>query len=110
MYSRIYYNLLLIGFDFGGILIAPSKRMVVPFKYVFLAQVKTSSPNSLKGSPNLGGATTSAINPFLTSSGIIATIGVLNTPGAMVTTRIPKGPRSLAIGKVIPTTPPLEAL
>ena len=30
-------------------------------------------------------------------------------PGAMVTTRTPMGARSLAMGRVIPTMPPLEA-
>jgi hypothetical protein len=41
--------------------------------------------------------------------GIIATIGVLKTPGRMVLTRIPSFIRSRAIGSPIASTPPLEA-
>ena len=38
-----------------------------------------------------------------------AIIGVSNTPGAIVITRMPNRANSRAIGKVIDTTPPLEA-
>ena len=43
-------------------------------------------------------------------SGSPLSIGVSKSPGAMVQTLIPNFASSLAIGKVIDTTPPLEAL
>ena len=43
------------------------------------------------------------------SAGELFNIGVLKRPGAIVTTLIPFWAKSRAIGKVIPTTPPLEA-
>ena len=39
----------------------------------------------------------------------LASIGVRKMPGAMVTTRMPERARSRASGRVMPTTPPLEA-
>ena len=50
-----------------------------------------------------------APSDFLASSGNAAIIGVLNRPGAMVTTRMPSFANSRAIGSVMPTTPPFEA-
>ncbi len=41
--------------------------------------------------------------------GMPRSIGVSKIPGAMVHTRIASRERSRAIGRVIPTTPPLEA-
>ncbi len=49
-------------------------------------------------------------NDVLASSGNESNIGVWNRPGAIDTTRIPLMASSLAIGRVIPTIPPLEAL
>ena len=45
-----------------------------------------------------------------TGSGSERSSGVANRPGAMVHTRMPCCARSRAIGSVMPTTPPLEAL
>ena len=45
-----------------------------------------------------------------TFSGMPATIAVSNSPGAMLTTRIPYGARSRATGRVNPITPALLAL
>ena len=50
-----------------------------------------------------------AANDFCTSSGMPSTIGVQNTPGATVITRMPKRASSRAIGRVMPTTPPFDA-
>jgi len=44
-----------------------------------------------------------------TCGGMPSTIGVQNTPGATVITRMPKRASSRAIGRVMPTTPPLDA-
>lgn len=66
--------------------------------------------NQFTGSPSLEGNGTFLVNSFWTAGGRPANIGVLNKPGAIVITRIPNCAKSRAIGKVIPTTPPLLAL
>ena len=50
-----------------------------------------------------------AASESCTACGMPSTIGVQNTPGATVITRMPKRASSRAIGRVMPTTPPLEA-
>jgi hypothetical protein len=50
-----------------------------------------------------------ASSALRTGSGSVASIGVSKVPGAMVHTRTPIEAWSRAIGKVIDTTPPLEA-
>jgi hypothetical protein len=51
-----------------------------------------------------------AASEACTGSGSVRMSGVENSPGAMVQTRMPCCARSRAIGSVMPTTPPLEAL
>ena len=67
-----------------------------------------SAPYSL-GLPNRDGCGTCAPREALAGSGRPASNGVSNSPGAMVTTRISLSARSRAIGRVMPTTPPLDA-
>ncbi|OPY11369.1 MAG: hypothetical protein A4E67_00210 [Syntrophaceae bacterium PtaB.Bin038] len=45
-----------------------------------------------------------------TASGRSASMGVSKSPGAIVMTRMPYSAHSRARGRVIPTTPALEAL
>jgi hypothetical protein len=46
---------------------------------------------------------------LIASSESVLNSGVLNRPGAIVTTRILRLARSRAIGSVMPTMPPLDA-
>ena len=50
-----------------------------------------------------------ALSDCCTASGMPSTIGVQKMPGAMVLTRMPKRASSRAIGRVMATTPPLDA-
>ena len=50
-----------------------------------------------------------SISGIFTLSGAAFISGVLKMPGAMVLQRMPSGARSRAMGRVIPTTPPLVA-
>ena len=59
--------------------------------------------------PSRFGNGTCAPSASCTFCGIIATIGVLNTPGRMVLTRTPSFIRSRAIGSAIASTPPFDA-
>ena len=49
-----------------------------------------------------------AASAWRCASGSMASIGVSNVPGAMVTTRTPTEARSRAAGSVSPTTPALD--
>ena len=51
-----------------------------------------------------------AASEACTGSGKVRISGVLNSPGAMVHTRMPCCARSRAMGSVMPTTPPFDAL
>ena len=68
----------------------------------------TSSAYS-SGRPSRRGNGIALASDACASSGSIATMGVANTPGAMVHTRTPSEARSRAAGRVMATTPPLEA-
>ena len=61
------------------------------------------------GFPSRFGNGTWAPSASCTFGGIIATIGVLKTPGRIVLTRTPSFIKSRAIGSVIDSTPPFEA-
>ncbi|KAG1074529.1 hypothetical protein G6F40_017435 [Rhizopus arrhizus] len=61
------------------------------------------------GLPRRDGNGIEAASDCCTDSGMPSTIGVQNTPGAIVLTRMPKRDSSRAIGSVIETTPPLLA-
>jgi hypothetical protein len=69
----------------------------------------TASAAYSAGSPSRGGLGTLAASDALTFSGIAISSGVAMMPGAMVLTRMPSAARSLAMGRVMPTTPPLLA-
>src|SRR6476619_2827980 len=92
----------------GAILIAPSSRMTSPLSIGFSTMCTASAPYS-SGSPRRAGWGTCLPSEACASSGSEPSSGVLNRPGAMVTTRIRSRDRSRAIGRVMPTTPPLEA-
>jgi protocatechuate 3,4-dioxygenase beta subunit len=92
----------------GVMRIAPSKRIVSPFSMGFATTCVTSKPYS-SGSPSRAGCGTCVPSDAFASSGRPASSGVLNRPGAMVTTRILAEARSRAMGRVIPTIPPFEA-
>ena len=59
--------------------------------------------------PRRLGKGTEAARAALTFSGAAFISGVLKIPGRMVFTRMPSFIRSRAMGRVMPTTPPLEA-
>ena len=69
----------------------------------------TSDANS-EASPSRFGNCVISTSGSRTFGGAAASIGVLKMPGAMVHTRIPYRARSRAIGNVMPTTPPFDAL
>ena len=60
--------------------------------------------------PRREGKGTLAASASCTSFGMPNSMGVPKMPGAMVMLRMPLRARSRAIGSVMPTTPPLEAL
>src|SRR3954468_15651637 len=62
------------------------------------------------GDPSRAGCGTCLPSDSRAGSGRPASIGVSMMPGAIVQTRINLSARSRAIGNVMPTTPPLEAL
>jgi hypothetical protein len=62
------------------------------------------------GWPRRGGNGIDLPSDSRASGGNAASSGVSNSPGAIVTTRIPAEARSRAAGSVMPTTPPFEAL
>ncbi len=70
--------------------------------------VRTVSAYSA-GSPRREGNGTCCPREALASSGSPASRGVSNSPGAMVITRMPREANSRAMGRVMPTMPPLEA-
>ena len=96
------------GVYFGGIRRAPSSRIVSPLSMVFSAIDATSAAYS-EGLPSRCGKGTPSPRALRASSGSAASSGVSNRPGAMVFTRTPRPARSRAAGRVMPTTPPLEA-
>ena len=69
----------------------------------------TASAPYSSGSPRRAGCGTCLPSDCCASSGSDPSSGVLNRPGAMVTTRMNSRERSRAIGTVMPTTPPLDA-
>src|SRR5690554_761775 len=87
---------------------APSRRITSPFSMGFSMIWRTSAAYSC-GSPRRGGKGTSRARESRTTCDIPAIIGVSKMPGAMVITRIPWRASSRAIGRVMLTTPPLEA-
>ncbi len=97
-----------LGTYFGAILIAPSSRMTSPFSIGFATTCATSAPYSA-GFPSRDGCGTCSPSDTFASSGRPARSGVSNRPGAIVITRICRPARSRAIGRVIPTMPPLDA-
>src|SRR5437868_4475082 len=92
----------------GAILIPPSSRTAAAFMYGFSIRKQASLAYS-SAWPSRFGNGTCAPSASWTLGGIIATIGVLNTPGSIVLTRTPSFIRSRAIGSVMASTPPLEA-
>jgi hypothetical protein len=92
----------------GAILIAPSRRMTSPLSIGLATMCSTSAAYSL-GSPRRLGCGTCLPSDSLASSGSPSNIGVRNSPGAIVMTRISLSARSRAIGSVMPTTPPFDA-
>ena len=92
----------------GAMRIAPSRRIVSPLSIGLATMALTSWPYS-DGSPSRDGCGTCLPSEACTSSGRLPSSGVLNRPGAMVTTRIFDWARSRAIGSVMPTMPPLDA-
>jgi hypothetical protein len=86
----------------------PSRRTEAAFMYGFSIRKQARSAYSC-GFPSRLGKGTCAPSASWTFSGIIATIGVLKTPGRMVFTRTPSFIRSRAIGRVIANTPPFDA-
>ena len=63
-----------------------------------------------RGVPKREGKGTAAAKESCTSCGMPNIMGVPKMPGAMVMLRMPLRAKSRAIGKVMPTTPPLDAL
>src|SRR6266540_227912 len=96
------------GFQRGGMRMAPSSRMVSPLSIGLPTMCATRAANSV-GSPSRAGCGTWAPSASRASSGRLASRGVSNSPGAIVTTRIRLVASSRAIGSVMPTTPPFEA-
>ncbi len=88
--------------------IAPSRRITLPLSMGDVMILRTVSANS-SGVPRREGKGTCAPREALASSGNPARRGVSNNPGAMVITRIPNCANSRAMGRVMPTMPPLEA-
>ena len=68
---------------YGGIRIAPSKRITSPFNIGLVNIDVTNCPNS-SGSPNLDGHGTDAPNSSLIFCGNLSNNGVRNNPGACV--------------------------
>ena len=94
---------------FGAIRIAPSMRMTSPFSMTLCTISRTSDANS-SGRPKRGGNGTIFASDAFTSGGSPSPIGVSNTPGAIVMTRMPCRASSRAIGSVMPTRPAFDAL
>ena len=82
--------------------------MVSPFSMTF-SMMWTASAAYSAGCPSLGGKGTCLPSEIRAGSGRVAIMGVSNSPGAMVQTRMPSSARSRAMGSVMPTTPPFEA-
>src|SRR5690606_24918349 len=93
---------------FGASRTAPSSRMVSPLRERLPRMYCTRSADT-SAPPSRAGKGIEADSDFCTSSGIPSTIGVQKMPGATVLTRMPKRASSRAIGRVMATTPPLEA-
>jgi hypothetical protein len=68
----------------------------------------TSLANS-SGSPSRAGYGIAAASPACVSAGNSPSSGVRNSPGAMVSTRMPKRASSRATGSVSAAMPPLDA-
>ena len=97
-----------------GSISAPSasrrpRRMVSPFKYRRVAEDVGDQVGELLRLARRDGNGIERRQRSLHVVGMPSTIGVQNTPGAMVSTRMPKRASSRAIGNVMPTTPPFEA-
>ena len=88
--------------------IAPSRRITSPLSIGLATMCSTSAAYS-SGLPSRDGCGTWAPSESCASCGSPSSIGVLNSPGAIVITRISLSARSRAIGSVMPTTPPLDA-
>ena len=79
----------------------PSRRNSHPVRNLLVRAKPTASPNS-EGLP----IRPKGVALITGSAGSVFPIGVSNSPGIIVTTRICKVPKSLAIGKVIPAIAP----
>ena len=82
--------------------------MVSPLSITLSLMLSASLANS-SGSPRRCGKGVFSPSDFCTSGGRPRIIGVMNRPGAIVITRMPKRASSRAIGSVIDTMPPFEA-
>uniref|UniRef100_A0A2M4B393 Putative secreted protein n=1 Tax=Anopheles triannulatus TaxID=58253 RepID=A0A2M4B393_9DIPT len=87
---------------------APSRRMTSPFSSGLSTIACTSCAYS-EGSPSRCGNGMVLARNARTFSGSACSMGVLNSPGAIVTIRMPCVLRSRAIGRVIPTTAAFDA-
>src|SRR5579863_5612041 len=92
----------------GAILIAPSSLITSPFSISF-SMICFASAAYSSGRPRRGGNGTCWPSEIRAGSGKVPSKGVSKIPGAMVMTRMPSRASSRAMGKVIPTMPPLEA-
>lgn len=91
-----------------GILIPPSKRITVPFNITFSIACLARLANS-SGLPARRGNSIALSRLFLTLPPIMLVMRLSNRLGAMVTTRMPCRLRSLAMGRVMAVTAPLDA-
>ncbi|MCY1547007.1 hypothetical protein D9M68_830380 [compost metagenome] len=82
--------------------------MVSPFSIGF-SMICWASKAYSRGWPRRDGNGIELFRAAFASSGKALKIGVSNSPGAMVQTRMPLRARSRAMGSVIATTPPLDA-
>ena len=89
--------------------IPPSRRITSPLSMGLVMICSARRANS-SGRPSRLGKGTAAARAWAASSGISLIMGVSNTPGAMAMTRTPWRESSRAAGRLIPTTPALEAL
>src|SRR4029077_11655038 len=92
----------------GAIRLAPSRRMGFGVSLSVSTSDFTSCAYSA-GRPRREGNGTCLPSDSCASFGNAASSGVSKIPGAMVQTRMPLRERSRAIGRVMPTIPPLDA-
>src|SRR5207244_12985627 len=86
---------------FGGMRMAPSRRMSSPLSSEFSQAWRTRAAYS-DGRPNRLGNGMLEASCRRVSSGAIAIIGVSNVPGAIVTTRMQTADRTRAAGSGVP--------